>query len=39
MTEEQKVRQLMDLGAHIFAGGEEMAKIGRKITRRKMPVG
>ena len=39
MTEEQKVRKLMDLGTHIFAGGEEMAKIGREITQRKMPVG
>ena len=39
MTEEQKVRKLMDLGADIFAGGEEMANIGRKITQRKMPVG
>ena len=39
MTEEQKVRKLMNLGAHIFAGGKEMAAIGRKITNPKIQVG
>jgi 4-hydroxy-2-oxoheptanedioate aldolase len=38
-TTEENVKFLLDWGARIISGGgEEAAKAGRKITKRKMPV-
>ncbi|MDE0592745.1 MAG: hypothetical protein OSB68_05820, partial [Dehalococcoidia bacterium] len=39
-TDGENIQVLIDMGAHIFSGGgEEKATVGRKMTKRQMPVG
>ena len=40
LDDEGNLQVLIDMGAKIFSGGrEERAVIGRKMTKRQMPVG